>query len=280
MSTETGPSGTVVKAYAELCRVFPGFRRSTRRLMYRLMARHAPSSDWTFMNYGYEPLSGGAAGPVLDAADEPNRTFIQLYHHVTQGIDLRGRDVVEIGSGRGGGAAFIHRYGRPRHMVGLDFSNEAVSFCRTQHCAPGLAFVTGDAENLPFADKSFDVVINVESAHCYGSLDTFFNQVRRVLRPGGTFLFADFVAHELVEELDQRLSRAGLTIMHKTDITPNVVRGLGLSHERRMALIRKSAPAFLVKVGQEFAGVAGSNIYRRFRLGLTIYQSFVLIKTA
>jgi fatty-acid O-methyltransferase len=45
--------------------------------------------------------------------------------------------------------------------------------------------VHGDAENLPFPQVSFDAVINVESAHCYGSIERFLAEVHRVLRPGG-----------------------------------------------------------------------------------------------
>jgi hypothetical protein len=40
-------------------------------------------------------------------------------------------------------------------------------------------------------DVVFNPVINIESAHCYWSMDTFLPQVGRVLRPGGGFSFAD-----------------------------------------------------------------------------------------
>ncbi len=35
-------------------------------------------------------------------------------------------------------------------------------FCRQRHQLPGLNFVHGDAENLPFGGESFDAVINVD----------------------------------------------------------------------------------------------------------------------
>ena len=56
---------------------------------------------------------------------------------------------------------------------------------------PGLAFEVGDAERMPFPDASFDAVVNVESSHCYPSMPAFLSEVRRVLRPGGHFLYAD-----------------------------------------------------------------------------------------
>jgi SAM-dependent methyltransferase len=47
---------------------------------------------------------------------------------------------------------------------------------------PGLKFVPGDAEFLPFANNRFDVVINVESSHCYRSMQSFIRQAFRVLK--------------------------------------------------------------------------------------------------
>ena len=58
--------------------------------------------------------------------------------------------------------------------------------------AQGLSYVQADAENLPFDDASFDVVINVESSHCYPHIDRFLSEVRRVLAPGGCFGIVDF----------------------------------------------------------------------------------------
>lgn len=268
----------IVKLYSDLCRAFPGFRKSTRRMMYRLMARHYATSDWTFMNYGYAPLDVEADVPSLDAADERNRYSAQLYHHVVRPVDLMDADVLEVGSGRGGGVAYIRRYHRPRRVVGVDFSDEAVSFSSKNHRADGLHFVTGDAEHLPFGESCFDAVVNVESSHCYGSMDAFLCQVARVLRPGGAFLFADFRDRDRIAELDEQLGRSGMTLVDKTDITPNALRALDLDHEERMALIRKTVPSFLLKAAQEFAGIKGSHIYDRFRLGITIYHSFVLLK--
>jgi ubiquinone/menaquinone biosynthesis C-methylase UbiE len=57
---------------------------------------------------------------------------------------------------------------------------------------PGLTFKSGAAEALPFDDESFDVVINIESSHCYQSIAKFLSSVHRVLRPNGYFAFAEF----------------------------------------------------------------------------------------
>jgi ubiquinone/menaquinone biosynthesis C-methylase UbiE len=57
-------------------------------------------------------------------------------------------------------------------------------------------FVHGDAQSLPFADESFDVVINIEASHGYPDFPRFLAEVARVLRPGGRFLYADVLLRQ------------------------------------------------------------------------------------
>jgi ubiquinone/menaquinone biosynthesis C-methylase UbiE len=115
----------------------------------------------------------------------------------------------------------------------------------------GLSFVTGDSEFLPFEDSSFDVVVNVESSHCYGSLDAFLMQVKRVLRKDGHFLYVDLRADILYKQLHC----SGMTLIKETTITPNVLEVLNFDNERKMVLIQQSMHSLLLSAFQEFAGV-------------------------
>ena len=142
----------------------------------------------TFLNYGYVSLDSRGSSLKLRPEDEQNRLKIQLYHRVVGSIDVRGKDVLEVGCGRGGGASFVMRYLGPRTVTGLDLAALAVVFCRRRHRVEGLTFTKGDAQNLPIPDESFDVVVNVESSHTYPSFERFLREVARVLRPGGHFL--------------------------------------------------------------------------------------------
>ncbi len=83
---------------------------------------------------------------------------------------------------------------QPASYTGLDLNPDGISFCRRRHDLPGLEFVQGDAEDLPFPDESFDAVINVESSHLYPHFPVFLTEVARVLRPGGNFLYTDWLA--------------------------------------------------------------------------------------
>jgi len=119
------------------------------------------------MNLGYAPLDPDAERILLSDLDAINCHCIQMYHHVAGAIDLRGLDVLEVGSGRGGGASYIMRYLKPKSLTGIDISKKAVTFCNRHHRVEGLHFLHGDAEALPFDDNTFDAIVNIESSYGY-----------------------------------------------------------------------------------------------------------------
>ena len=229
------------------------------------------------MNYGYIP-SPDASPLTLDADDEPDRYCIQLYDFVAGACDLAGKHVVEVGSGRGGGASFVKRYLRPAALIGVDFSATAVEFCRHRYRVEGLSFQKGNAEALPFEADSVDAIVNVESSHCYGSIPAFLSEVHRVLKPGGVFLYADLHDSAILETWRAQLLQSGLHLAMETNITPNVLAALDLDHDRKSALIRRLIPRPLLNSFGNFAGLRGSSIYEGFRTGRLTYRAFRLEK--
>jgi SAM-dependent methyltransferase len=256
----------------------PTARQRLIRFWYQMLSRLDTQGIMPLMNYGYADLDPGARPIALRAEDEPHRYCIQLYHHVASAADLRGRDVLEVGCGRGGGAAYVARHLGPRSLTGLDFSDQAIRFCTARHGAPGVRFVPGDAERLPFEDASFDVALNVESSHCYRSMERFAGEAYRVLRPGGWLLHADHRYRELLARWREQLTGAGFRVQVERDITRNVVRALDLDHERRRDLIDRHAPRLIRERFARFAGLRGSPIYEGLRSGRLVYHSFVLTK--
>jgi ubiquinone/menaquinone biosynthesis C-methylase UbiE len=232
--------------------------------------------EWTFINYGYAATE--ADEMPLDPSDAPNRHWIQLYDHVAGAVDLQGSTVLEVGSGRGGGTSFIKRYLKPARVIGLDLSKSAVDLSNGRHRIDGLEFRVGDAENLPFEDNSFDAVVNVESSHCYPDLKRFLSEVRRVLRPGGHFLYADFRDRGNAESWRRNLQDCGLSLRRETDITSQVVTALDRDNERKLALIDRIVPRPLRASFLDFAAVRGSTLFEGFQSGEFSYRSFVLQK--
>ena len=268
----------LAKLFTTLCKISPYLKRLLWRQWYQFLAGYYQKKDWSFMNYGYAPLDHQAEKLNLEDSDEPNRYCIQLYHHVASVVNLKDLNVLEVGSGRGGGSYYIKRHLEPKTIVGVDFSEKAVAFCNKNYFVEGLSFVTDDAEFLPFEDNSFDVVVNIESSHCYYSMDAFLKQVKRVLRQGGYFLYADFRGKDKIDTLHKQLHRSGMTLIKETNITPNVIEALNLDNEHKMVFIQKLIPRLLLKSFQQFAGVKDSKIYEGFRTGRVIYLSFVLQK--
>jgi ubiquinone/menaquinone biosynthesis C-methylase UbiE len=233
--------------------------------------------DWSFWNYGYVPLDPEAEKLKLDEADEPQRTKIQLYHQVAGAVNLMGLDVLEVGCGRGGGSNYIKRHLKPRTMVGVDRSKKVLEFCNRKYSVEGLSFKPGDAESLPFENDRFDAVVNIESSHCYGSMEAFFKEVKRVLRPGGYFLYADFRMKHRVDILRDQLRASGLTLIKERNITPNVSKAIRLDNERNMAFLSR-LNARWSKISQQMIGVEDSSVYIGFRDETMVYLSFVMRK--
>lgn len=251
-------------------------RKAIWKLWYPYVTRRLQKDEVLFLNYAFEPAT--PSGLTLSPADEPNRTSIQLYHHVATQQNLRGKQVLEVSCGHGGGASYLTRTLQPDKYTGLDLNPTGVQFCRQRHQVPGLSFVQGDAENLPFADHSFDAVINVEASHCYPHFPKFLSEVARVLKPGGHFLYTDFRFSGGLAGWERDLAAAPLKMTAHRVINADVLRGLDVNSQRSLALITKNLPKFLHNLGRDFAGVQGSRIYEALRSGQVSYRSYCFTK--
>lgn len=142
---------------------FPKARKWLWRGLYNMLSRRWHDHDWRFMNYGFLPPD---AGFPLGQDDETDRPFIGLYAQAVAGLPMNGARILEIGSGRGGGARYVSRYHEPASVTGLDYSPATVQLARRLNAdVPNLTFEVGDAEKLPFADGSMDVVVKDRKRH-------------------------------------------------------------------------------------------------------------------
>jgi ubiquinone/menaquinone biosynthesis C-methylase UbiE len=163
-------------------------------------------------------------------------------------------------------------------MTGVDFCAKAVAFCQKRHGNKTLTFEHGDAESLPFAAESFDAVVNVESCHCYVSVDRFLGQVTQVLRPGGHLLFADDGPKAYVDALREQFTRSGLVMVEEENITPNVIRALEFTSDRNRASIQKEVPRGFRSIFRNFAGIHGTPVFDAFCTEEWMYMRYVLQK--
>jgi SAM-dependent methyltransferase len=251
-------------------------RKALWQLWYPFLTRRLRGDDVLFLNYAYEeepPMT-----IPLAPEDEPNRACIQLYHHVATAVPLRGKNVLEVSCGHGGGAAYLTRTLLPQRYTALDLNRAGVRFCQHRHRIDGLTFVQGDAENLPFEPGTFDVVINVEASHCYPDFPRFLAEVADVLRPGGHFLHADFRFADRLAEWEQALAAPPFRTLRSQNISGEVLRGMDGNSTRSLDLIVRRLPKFLHGLGRDFAGTKGSRIYTALAKGELSYRSFCLEK--
>jgi ubiquinone/menaquinone biosynthesis C-methylase UbiE len=291
----SGRGGGIWERLLELVRRTPAFRawlqKTFWKLVYSVASRGTVERDTAFLNYGYAEL-GDDGDEASSRNRDGDRFGIKLYERVTGGVDLIGKDVLEIGCGRGGGTAYLFETHRPRTMTGLDLARSAIARCRRDHARPGLTFLRGDAEALPFADASFDVVVNVESSHCYPDVPRFLGEVHRVLRTHGHLLLADvrhsdtstddttLLPHADVKQLLSELEASPFAVLEQEDITPNVVRALQLDSPRRRESIANRVPKALQQHALIFSAVEGSPLYESLASGEGTYLRFVLQKKA
>jgi O-methyltransferase len=258
--------------------LFPGRVLSAYDGYYASLMRLVPDQRLIFMNHGYAAEIAEDFRWVRDD-DWVWRYSMNLVRHVLAGVDVAGCRVLDIGCGRGGGCAYIAGYLGPKLIAGIDTCTEAIRFCRLRHQAAGLHFVAGRAEQLPWRDESFDVVLNIESSHCYPDLGAFFQQVTRVLSPAGFFCYADnFTPARLARTGDLLARSASFRVLRATDITAAVARAIALNRAVFSNLLSSMVDPDL----ENFAIVAdlirsiNVHSYQKYMSGQWLYHAWLL----
>ena len=148
--------GLPARIFALVLGISPPFLKNRLwKWWYQRLAKGYDKKEFRFMNYGYkdsDPL-------ILSDYDESHRLFIQLYNTNIKDIEFKEKNVLEVGSGRGGGASWIARTKNPKSLIGMDFSKAAVSLCNIWYKdQKNLSFIEGNAENMPLTESSFDII--------------------------------------------------------------------------------------------------------------------------
>jgi arsenite methyltransferase len=117
-----------------------------------------------------------------------------------------GDTVVDLGSGAGNDV-FIARAetGEKGKVIGIDFTEEMIEKARKNNEKLGyknVEFIYGDIDNLPIEDNSTDVVVSNCVLNLVPDKTKAFNEIYRILKPGGHFSVSDLVTTaELPEKL-------------------------------------------------------------------------------
>jgi len=120
--------------------------------------------------------------------------------------------------------------------VGVDISLPMIRQAQQEHGASPIAFIQGDATMLPLKSNSFDSVFMLAGIHHVNNRLGLFNEIRRILKPGGRFYYrepvSDFWLWRLLRAVVYRLSPA-------------------LDHETERPLLRRETEPVLRAAGME-----------------------------
>jgi len=111
------------------------------------------------------------------------------------------RRILDVGAGTGMLLRSLRKSCPEAFLAGLDLAPGMGAAAMDYLQADGnYLYVEGDAENLPFANETFDLVVSTSTYQWLAVLEKAFSEAKRVLAPGSTFLFALFgegTLHEL-----------------------------------------------------------------------------------
>lgn len=113
--------------------------------------------------------------------------------------EAAGKDALEIGVGMGTDHLELAKSG-PRTLTGVDLTPRAIELTTERFAKKGIKsdLRVADAENLPFADNSFDFVYSWGVLHHTPDTPKAIREVHRVLRPGGVARMMVYYKHSLV----------------------------------------------------------------------------------
>jgi ubiquinone/menaquinone biosynthesis C-methylase UbiE len=125
---------------------------------------------------------------IFDADPSHDDTSSPWYRLVLEYMgDVAGLRILEVACGRGGFVRHLANAGA--RVTGCDFSSAALHATRSKLAGGGhpspVWLVQGDAQNLPFADDSFDAVVSCETIEHLPQVQSAVAEMYRVARPGG-----------------------------------------------------------------------------------------------
>jgi ubiquinone/menaquinone biosynthesis C-methylase UbiE len=143
------------------------------------------------MKLGYE---GACSDDVTHYDDFGLDHYTKIATKLLEGVDLRGKEVLEIGCGTGILSTLIVKQGAAWLACG-DISEYMIGQCRKKIIAQGdgaekVDFRQLDAESLPYDDKRFDVVLSGMLLGLVPNQQKVVTEMARVLRPGGILAFS------------------------------------------------------------------------------------------
>jgi arsenite methyltransferase len=168
----------------------------------------APEEDFVFPTGRAWAEDLGYPEELAEVPNSAVESFAGVANPFSLGRLNSGERVLDLGSGAGTDSLVAVRMVGPEGAVtGIDMTPEMLDKARRsadEMGADNVEFVEGEAERLPFADASFDVVISNGVIDLIPNKDAVFSELYRVLAPGGRIQVADVTIQKPVSEEGRR----------------------------------------------------------------------------
>lgn len=125
------------------------------------------------------------------------KRVVELLYRKLSGFEKTPGLMLDIGTGTGALAAEILRFDSDQSLVVMDIAHGMT--LKAVNRLPAVSACDGDARHLPFSDDCFNTVVSSSVYQWVDCLSTAFNEVTRVLKPGGLFALALFGEKTLCE---------------------------------------------------------------------------------
>jgi ubiquinone/menaquinone biosynthesis C-methylase UbiE len=130
-----------------------------------------------------------------------------------------GRKFLDIGCGRGVISRFLASEYKGK-ITGIDIDQNELDIASRESPGDSVKYLVADARNLPFEDRSMDVVVAFGVLHHIYDWQKAVQQVGRVLKVGGLFLTAELIYSQRLVNLDEKASyRFGIHNLDTNQLT-------------------------------------------------------------
>ncbi len=137
------------------------------------------------------------AAPTYDQVAVLQREIGQRLLERLESIRYTPKQILDVGAGTGYCTLKLHRYFPKAKLVALDMAHNMLKLARQRmpywsRLRRRCGFIVGDAESLPLADASVDMIFSNLTVQWCNDLPRVFAEFKRVLAPGGMLLFTTF----------------------------------------------------------------------------------------
>jgi SAM-dependent methyltransferase len=184
-----------------------GLLKSEIKKTYATLSQE-PEKDFVFPTGRAWAEDLGYPPELQQVPDRVAESFAGVANPFSLGRLEPGDRVLDLGCGAGTDTLVASlMVGAEGSVTGIDMTPEMLAKARSGAEALGamnVIFVEGEAEHLPFEDKSFDVVISNGVIDLIPDKEAVFREIHRVLVPGGRIQVADVTIQQPVSEEGRR----------------------------------------------------------------------------